>query len=59
MPAFLQRTYLLWTALAAIVLGYFLLGSGDITAAPLLLVAGYCILVPLFLWRAFRDGSGE
>ncbi len=59
MLAFLRRTYLLWTALAAIILGYVLLGSGNITAAPLLLVAGYCILVPLFLWRAFRNDSGE
>jgi hypothetical protein len=38
MLAFLRRTYLLWTALAAIILGY---------------------LVPLFLWRAFRNDSGE
>ena len=59
MQTFLRRTYLLWTALAAIILGYVLLGAGNITAAPLLLVAGYCVLVPLFLWRAFRNDSGE
>jgi hypothetical protein len=35
-----------------IVLGYFLLGRGSITAAPLLLVLGYCVVVPLsiILW---------
>ena len=34
-------------ALAAITLGYFLLSQGSITAAPLLLVGGYVILIPL------------
>lgn len=34
-------------ALATIVLGYYLLGQGSITAAPVLLVAGYVVLLPL------------
>jgi hypothetical protein len=38
---------LLGAGLAAVVLGYVLLSQGDITAAPLLLVAGYCVLIPL------------
>ncbi len=33
--------------LAAIVIGYILLALNDITVAPLLLVLGYCVLVPL------------
>jgi hypothetical protein len=33
--------------LVAIVAGYVLLALGDITAAPALLVLGYCVLVPL------------
>jgi hypothetical protein len=33
--------------LASIVLGYVLLAGSDITYAPILLVLGYCILVPL------------
>ena len=33
--------------LTAIVLGYVLLSQGSITAAPLLLVLGYVILLPL------------
>lgn len=33
--------------MAAIVLGYVLLAINDITVAPLLLVLGYCVLVPL------------
>ncbi len=43
----------------AIVAGYVALGGGDITAAPVLLVLGYCVLVPLGLLRAFRAESGE
>ena len=38
---------LLGAGLASIVLGYVLLSQGDITAAPLLLVGGYCVLIPL------------
>ena len=35
--------------LLALVLGYLLLADGSITAAPLLLVLGYVVLVPLAL----------
>ena len=35
--------------LAVIVLGYALLAQGSITAAPLLLVLGYLVLLPLAL----------
>jgi len=33
--------------LAAVVLGYWLLARGSVTAAPLLLVLGYVVLMPL------------
>lgn len=33
--------------LVALVLGYWLLAQGSITAAPLLLVLGYVVLLPL------------
>lgn len=35
--------------LASLVLGYWLLAQGSITAAPLLLVLGYVVLLPLAL----------
>jgi len=35
--------------LVSMVIGYILLGQGSISAAPALLVLGYCILVPLAL----------
>lgn len=40
----------LWFALAglgAIVAGYYLLGQGSVTLAPVLLVIGYVVLLPL------------
>jgi hypothetical protein len=38
---------LLGAGLAAIVLGYVLLGAANNTIAPLLLVLGYAVLIPL------------
>jgi len=38
---------LLLAGLAAILVGYVLLAMNDITFAPILLVVGYCVLVPL------------
>ena len=45
---------LLWWAVAIIVLlvGYADLARGGETIAPLLLVAGYCVLVPLAILRS-------
>ena len=40
---------LLGGAVVALAAGYFLLSQGSTTAAPLLLVLGYCVLVPLGL----------
>lgn len=51
-PAFSPLSALLGgIGLAAILAGFFLLSRGSITAAPLLLVAGYAVLVPLALVR--------
>lgn len=41
------RWKLFAAGLAAIVAGYILLALNDITLAPILLVLGYCVLVPL------------
>jgi len=42
-----RNVTLLAAGLGAILVGYLLLSQGSMTAAPLLLVAGYCVLVPL------------
>ena len=55
------RNYVaLAAALACILAGFALLAAGSITAAPILLVLGYCVLVPygLAAGRGASD-SGE
>ena len=42
--------------LVAVVLGYLSLRIGSMTLAPLLLVAGYCLLIP---WALFRLGHSD
>lgn len=38
-------------ALVSVVLGYYLLAQGSVTAAPILLVVGYVVLMPLaIIW---------
>jgi hypothetical protein len=41
------RWKLFLAGLASIVVGYILLAAADITFAPIFLVLGYCVLVPL------------
>jgi hypothetical protein len=50
----------LLAGIVIIMIGYLLLGRGSITAAPVLLVLGYCVVVPLsiILWvRRSESGS--
>ncbi len=45
-----RRNYIFFAiALLVILAGYILLREGSITMAPLLLVLGYCVLVPVAL----------
>lgn len=56
---FLRKTWLLWTAFTSIIVGFLTLGAGLLSTGPLLLVLGYCVLLPFFLWRSFRRSVGE
>jgi hypothetical protein len=55
----LRTLWLLLVGLAAIAVGYVLLARVELTAGPLLLVAGYCLALPVFVWMQFRRGTGE
>jgi hypothetical protein len=47
-PDFGRNNYLiLGIGLLFIIAGFLFLGFGDITIAPILLVLGYCVLIPL------------
>ncbi|HOX25040.1 MAG TPA: hypothetical protein PLL30_04675 [Candidatus Krumholzibacteria bacterium] len=54
-----RHLWLLALGVAAIVAGYILLAGRHLSWGPLLLVAGYCVALPLFIWRLFRGGVGE
>ncbi len=55
----LRKFWLLLAAFAAILLGFATLSAGRLSAGPLLLVGGYCVLLPFFLWRSFQKSVGE
>ena len=57
--SFLRKTWLLWVTGLIICAGFVTLAGGRLSVGPLLLVLGYCILLPLFLWRSFQKGVGE
>ena len=56
----LVNTVLLGLGVAALVTGYMALARGSITLAPILLVGGYCVLIPAaLLWRERGSDAGE
>ena len=56
---FFRKTTLLWLSLAFIAIGFFSLSAGKLSVGPLLLVGGYCILLPFFIWQSFKRSVGE
>ena len=56
----LRKNRWLVAGLAAIVVGFVLLARFEsLSLAPILLVGGYCVLIPLHLWTRYRAGVGE
>ncbi len=60
---FTRNNYLLfWAGLGVIIVGYFALaqppvnGFMTLSLAPILLIVGYCVLVP---WAIFHKGKAE
>ena len=54
------NSVLLGLGVLVLAVGYIALARGSITLAPVLLVTGYCVLVPAsLLWRGRTEGSGE
>ena len=53
-----KRNYIMMAvALAVTIVGFIFLASGDITISPILLVIGYCVLMPIAIF--IRDKSVE
>jgi len=54
------NTIFLVLGVGALIFGYIALGKGSTTVAPVLLVAGYCVLIPAsLLIRGRGQGTGE
>ncbi|KPL00279.1 MAG: hypothetical protein AMJ90_08605 [candidate division Zixibacteria bacterium SM23_73_2] len=55
-----KKNYL-WFGIGIIVIiiGYIALGMGDITLAPILLVAGYCVIIPISILIGIKKGKTE
>jgi uncharacterized membrane protein HdeD (DUF308 family) len=49
----------LGAGLVSIVLGFITLASGSITLAPILLVLGYCVLIPVGIMIKDKSNSAE
>jgi hypothetical protein len=59
-PDFTRDNYLiLAVGLLFIVIGFVFLGFGDITISPILLVLGYCVIIPLGILFPERKGKQE
>ncbi len=55
-----KRNYIFFGIAAAVIIaGYLLLAQGDISMAPLLLVVGYCVLIPLAIMIKDPDLHGK
>ncbi|GAB4324067.1 MAG: hypothetical protein Kow0074_16720 [Candidatus Zixiibacteriota bacterium] len=60
LPFTKKNYYLFLTALLVIVVGYLALAQGSITLAPILLVLGYCVIIPVaILYRGSDTSSTE
>jgi hypothetical protein len=57
--ASIRKNWLLVAGVAAILIGFALLAGGSLSFGPLLLVVGYCLALPIYLWRNYRGGVGE
>jgi len=54
------NSLLLGLAVVVLVVGYLALARGSTTLAPVLLVLGYCAIIPTsLLYRGRNQGSGE
>jgi hypothetical protein len=58
-PDFDKRNYvILGVGLLLIILGFVFLAGGDITISPILLVLGYCVIIPLGILLPKGKGEG-
>lgn len=60
LPFTRKNYYIFAVGLLIIIAGYISLGSGSITLAPILLVLGYCAIIPIaILYRSGDNGETQ
>ncbi len=57
LPFTKSNYYIFAAGLIAIILGYITLSQGDITLAPILLVLGYCVIIPIAILYRGKESS--
>ena len=57
---FLKANYLLFAAgILVIILGFIFLAIGDITLSPILLIVGYCVIIPVALLYSRKQKKAD
>jgi len=57
-PDFGKRNYIfLGIGLFLIIVGFIVMGTGDITISPIMLVLGYCVAIPLGILLPAQKGE--
>ncbi len=59
LPFTKMNYYIFGAGLVAIILGYFTLSQGSITLAPVLLVLGYCVIIPIAILYRGKESSSS
>lgn len=57
LPFTKMNYYIFAVGLLSIILGYFTLSQGSITLAPILLVLGYCVIIPVAILYRGKENS--
>jgi hypothetical protein len=57
LPFTRMNYYIFAAGLLAIILGYITLSQGSITLAPILLVLGYCVIIPIAILYRGKESS--
>ena len=60
LPFTRKNYYIFAVGLATVIVGYIALAQGSITLAPILLVLGYCVIIPIaILYRGAKDAEPQ
>ena len=57
---FVKNNYILFAVgILVIIVGFIFLATGDITLSPILLIVGYCVIIPIALLYGRKERKAE